>query len=392
MKKACIYAYSYGQATRKGSHVYIDGYLRTLRELEVHTTIVARAHAARHLGRASPPKRDTTIRTVNALRIEFGPTPDLLDKMLTFSFTSKNHLYRECSRSSFLHTFSHTLTVPHIPLLRQKYDIPIITSIIEDVWNPISRHPSHLAAHLYHRIQLEAALRYSDIITVQSRRDAHLVHTAFPERSSKIHYLPMPIEPRRWRLGDRQNRASRLPRGVVILVPQRATWTKGVDLALRAMSPIVEEDPDIEMVVVGGGPLVLKLMELAKALSIGDHVKFVPEADEPALKKQYSLADIVVVPSRSEGGQPPYSVVEPMLMSKPVLMSNACDTYHTLEDGVSRFKTGDYSDLCGKLRAMIEDGELRRSLAANSRKAIMELHSPELFRRRSKELYQRFLS
>jgi D-inositol-3-phosphate glycosyltransferase len=98
----------------------------------------------------------------------------------------------------------------------------------------------------------------------------------------------------------------------VVLFVGRLQPHKGPDVAISAMAEAVGRDPaatrDVVLAVVGGPSgravsgrdEVSRLMDLASASDVGDHVMFFPPQPQLRLADFYAAADVVVVPSRSE--------------------------------------------------------------------------------------------
>lgn len=101
---------------------------------------------------------------------------------------------------------------------------------------------------------------------------------------------------------------------VARLAPQ-----KGVDFFLRASAILAAEFPDLRFLVVGDGPLMSQLKELARQLGISERVVFTGQRDNvPALLGKLS---VYVQPSLSEGQG--LAVLEAMAAGCPVVATRA---------------------------------------------------------------------
>lgn len=123
----------------------------------------------------------------------------------------------------------------------------------------------------------------------------------------------------------------------VILFVGRLVAVKGVDVLLRAVSALSDKI-DYELVIVGTGAEQGVLVNLSKALGIGDRVKFIGHVpDRPADKAPwYTGADLFVLPSRSIKGQKEsFGLVclEAARYALPVILTDDCGAKEIIDDG-----------------------------------------------------------
>lgn len=114
-----------------------------------------------------------------------------------------------------------------------------------------------------------------------------------------------------------------------IIAVGRLVEQKGFDVLLKAFARL-RQDCDSRLIIVGGGPLLNELEQLAVKLEISEYVDFVGMQDNP--QKFVSRANLFVLSSRWEGlGN---VVIEAMACGCPVVATNC--TYgpsEILEDG-----------------------------------------------------------
>ncbi len=85
-----------------------------------------------------------------------------------------------------------------------------------------------------------------------------------------------------------------------LLTVCRLVPRKGVDTVIRALPKVLAKFSDLEYIVAGKGPDLIRLSALAKDLQVENSVQFlgfIPDNDLPAL---YRSCDIFVMPSRME--------------------------------------------------------------------------------------------
>ena len=146
---------------------------------------------------------------------------------------------------------------------------------------------------------------------------------------------------------------------------------KRVDMLLYAFSRIREDYPDVELIVIGGGPEEEILKGLSKQLMICDSVCFLGPIYDQKILGQYYLASSVYVLAGMGG----LSINEAMCFGLPVLCSVCDGTERVLvRDGFNGiyFSDDDEDDLVSKLVWFLENSFSIEVMGCNSRKIIRE--------------------
>lgn len=103
-----------------------------------------------------------------------------------------------------------------------------------------------------------------------------------------------------------------------LLFVGRLVGLKGVDVLLRAMAHAA----NVELEVIGDGPLRGRLQGLAESLGIGSRVHWQGQLKPAEIPLRLAQADVAVLPSRKDGWG---AVVNEALMTgTPVICSSAC--------------------------------------------------------------------
>ena len=76
---------------------------------------------------------------------------------------------------------------------------------------------------------------------------------------------------------------------------------KGIDLLLKACAGLKSQGLDFQLNIVGEGPLQESLESLGKTLGISDRIRWRGSIPQIQLPNWYRAADLLVLPSRSEG-------------------------------------------------------------------------------------------
>jgi len=123
----------------------------------------------------------------------------------------------------------------------------------------------------------------------------------------------------------------RLPPGAVAVgFIGRLVEQKAVDVLLKAFAQAAQDAPRLQLVVVGDGPLMHPLCELAANLDIAHRVIWLGERDA---RQVISAFDVFAISSRKEGL--PYVVLEAMSAGLPIVATSSSGVEILVEPGVN---------------------------------------------------------
>lgn len=150
--------------------------------------------------------------------------------------------------------------------------------------------------------------------------------------AAKLHVVRNGVDTQRFRPEDRvQSRASLGVEGApLLLAVGNLVPVKGHDLALRALAALVPRHPGARLVLVGDGPLRAELQAQAQALGLAGHVHFAGLVPNDRLSAWYSAADLLLLPSRSEGWA--NVLLEAMACGTPVVATDVGGTREVVAD------------------------------------------------------------
>lgn len=147
----------------------------------------------------------------------------------------------------------------------------------------------------------------------------------------------------------------------LLVAAGRLDSSKAFDTLLAAAA-LLGRRRDFRLVILGKGPELAKLREIARAASIEDRVVFAGFVANPF--SVLSRADVVVCSSRRESfGN---VLVEAMALGRPIVSTAApYGPAEIMVDGVNGLVAAvdDPSDLAAKIEQVLEDEELARSLS-----------------------------
>ena len=97
----------------------------------------------------------------------------------------------------------------------------------------------------------------------------------------------------------------------------RVAPEKSIDLVISSLPKVIEQNPKIRLIVVGGGPGLDDLKDLADSLDLNDYIYFAGPKDAKEVPYYYHACDAFVSASISETQGLTY--IEAMAASLPVL-------------------------------------------------------------------------
>lgn len=164
-----------------------------------------------------------------------------------------------------------------------------------------------------------------------------------------------------------------------ILFVGRFVDQKGPDLALHAFARLRRMiDRPCTLTLIGEGPMREDLGRLAGDLEIAEAVRFAGPLPQEQVREAMAGASIFLLPGRvgANGRQENQGVViqEAQAMELPVVASNTGGVGEGLDDGRTGFlvPAGDVEATATRLKALVEDPELRLQMGRRGRALVEE--------------------
>lgn len=166
----------------------------------------------------------------------------------------------------------------------------------------------------------------------------------------------------------------------VIGIVGRLAHQKGLAVMLDALFSIVQDFPDLILLVIGRGPDREGLEQKAKSLKIDRNIKWLGEKGQEEVFELYGIMDIFVMPSLYEGFG--LTAAEAMAASLPVVATKVDGLTEVIEDGVTGLLVppGDTSGLVDSIMRLLSDKELSTRMGQEGKRRIQELFSLEKFK------------
>ncbi len=191
----------------------------------------------------------------------------------------------------------------------------------------------------------------------------------------------------RLRLGKNRN---------VLLCPRRLVPKNGVDVAIKAMEPILKEFSNALLLVAGDGPQRSRLEGMVGDLGLSDAVKLLGAVPHADVLQYFQAADLVLVPSvRSQDVEEAtsLSMLEGMACGKPVVVTDIGGLRETVRHGWNGMiaRQGDPEALAGMCLKLLSDRELATSIGRNAAEYVRKNHAHEPHARRVLSEYEKAL-
>jgi glycosyltransferase involved in cell wall biosynthesis len=156
----------------------------------------------------------------------------------------------------------------------------------------------------------------------------------------------------------------------VLFVGRLVESLKGVETFIRACAVLEKEGHCLSVLLVGDGPDKCRYERVVIEEGLR-RTRFLGTLDQVTLCKTYTVADVLVLPSRSEVWG--FVLNEGMEFGLPLIVSDAVGAAPDLvpgEENGTIVPVGDVGALASALRRLMEDEALRRRMSEASRRII----------------------
>ena len=268
--------------------------------------------------------------------------------------------------------------------LKEKYQKPVVVTI----------HGQDLQVTLHRNARCKKALMkvfaQADRIIVVSTKLKRIAQAEF-RHEEKVIVINNGIDPEKLRSGVDSLTFSHSERETILSVSNLVA-SKGIDLNLIAISKLIEKHPKLKYVVVGDGPEMKILVELASNLGLTNHVEFLGRLSHESVMKYVAVADIFSLPSWREGFGVVY--LEAMAHGKPIIACRGEGIADVIEHGKTGLlvKPRDVDSLVEALDFLLSYPEEAQAMGEQTRKLVLENYTWEKNAERMIEIYEEVLT
>jgi glycosyltransferase involved in cell wall biosynthesis len=217
--------------------------------------------------------------------------------------------------------------------------------------------------------------------------EARLAASVCPARRVRVVYNG--IEPGDGGPPDERVRAL-ASRGPIVCAVTQLRPGKGVETLVDALPAVIARHPDVQLVIVGDGPLRTALQTQADKHGVGAGLHFLGEHANPGAVLRAS--DVFVMPSWAESF--PYVILEAMSESLPILATDVGGIAEAIVDGESGLLAAPRDDvaLARGLVALLDDPDMRARLAGTARAEVRQRFTRAGMIARLADVYEEVLS
>ncbi len=150
---------------------------------------------------------------------------------------------------------------------------------------------------------------------------------------------------------------------------------EGLDVLLAALPAMLAVNPEIRVLLVGGGPQDDALKAQAKALAVGDKVIFTGRVPHDQVQRYYNLVDVLVYPRlkmRLTDLVTPLKPLEAMAQGRLLAASDVGGHHELIEDGKTGilFGANDPKALAVKVLALLAEPQRWPQLRSQGRQFV----------------------
>jgi len=241
-------------------------------------------------------------------RNRFGPAPDGANHLALEDLPEWKNFYRQVwqvmtrdpglylklltkQKPKLIHAHFGVEGLYALPLAH-KLDIPLVTTFHGfDATTSVpalirSRSPSWINYALFRQ---QLAKHGNLFICVSDYIRQKVIQLGFPEEKIRVHYMGIDtqtIKPRDPSLETR-----------TLLHVARLVEKKGTEYLIRAFSEVARKDSEVQLIIIGDGPLKLRLIQLRDSLGLTDRIQFLGAQPHAAVLEMMQKAAALVLPS-----------------------------------------------------------------------------------------------
>jgi PEP-CTERM/exosortase A-associated glycosyltransferase len=150
---------------------------------------------------------------------------------------------------------------------------------------------------------------------------------------------------------------------------------EGLDVLLQALPAMLAKNPEIRVLLVGGGPQDAALKAQARALGVQDQVVFTGRVPHSEVQRYYDLVDVLVYPRlkmRLTDLVTPLKPLEAMAQGRVLVASDVGGHKELIEHGKTGmlFKAGDPQALAEQVLALLSQPQQWPEMRAQGRRFV----------------------
>ncbi|MCS1350123.1 glycosyltransferase family 4 protein [Mechercharimyces sp. CAU 1602] len=209
--------------------------------------------------------------------------------------------------------------------LRERYSFPMVTTFhqVQALRNRAAGVPEHDAGHQSELKMVQIGDHFIAVSQAISHELNEILHISPDKKVTVIpNGVPLPEEGHVTAEELKQLRASySKPEEKLIFFVGRLVIEKGIHLLLQALPAVIEQEPNVKLLIAGEGYYDKELHALRDRLGLQEKVEFLGFIKDELRDQIYRIADLCVFPSKFE----PFGIValEALAHQTPVIVSDS---------------------------------------------------------------------
>ncbi|MDP2784979.1 MAG: glycosyltransferase, exosortase A system-associated [Sulfurimicrobium sp.] len=268
-------------------------------------------------------------------------------------------------KPDILHAHSPVLTA--LPALRVGHalGLPVVYEVRAFWEDAAADHGTTTEGSMRYRLtramETHAFKRADAVTTICEGLRSDIVARGIP--SDKVTVIPNAVDIEKFSVGGAPDEALKAQLGLagarVLGFIGSFYAYEGLDLLLTALPRILDQAPDVRVLLVGGGPQDEALKQQARQLGIADKVVFTGRVPHSEVNRYYDLVDVLVYPRHSMRLTElvtPLKPLEAMAQGRLFVASDVGGHKELIRDGETGvlFKAGDPQSLADKVLGLLQ--------------------------------------
>ena len=205
-------------------------------------------------------------------------------------------------------------------------------------------------------------LQSADAVLVMNEYTRDVIKDYYGVSQEKMSIVPNGVDLEKFHTSDTNSKKIVFSGGMY--------YHRGIDILLDAAADIVKKIGNAEFLLLGAGPEMQKLQEIAKGRNLSKNITFRGWVAREKMPEFLAGGAVGIGPLRSTDvtrSALPIKVLEYMASGLPVLAAKGTLPDDVLTDGRNGYLIKDSEDLAEKIILLLEDDDRRRRMGAKSR-------------------------
>ena len=150
---------------------------------------------------------------------------------------------------------------------------------------------------------------------------------------------------------------------------------RGIDVLLNCASEVIDKINDVEFLLLGDGPEMIKLQEFVSKNNLSKNIIFKGWVQREEIPQFLAKSSIGIGPLRSTDvtkGALPIKVLEYMASSLPILAMKGTLPEDILKDEINGYVIENSKELAQKIIHILKNGDLGNQMGKNSNEMVQK--------------------